>query len=582
MSRPIRIANISGFYGDRLAAVQEMLAGPDPIDVLTGDYLAELTMFILWKARERDPRAGYAATFLRQMEGALGPCLERGIRVVTNAGGLNPAGLAEALTELADRLGLAPKIAYLEGDDVLPSLPDLLRDGHDLAHLDTKQPLEKAGITPVTANAYLGGFGIAEALRAGADIVVTPRVTDAALVVGPAAWWHGWSPTDLDCLAGSVVAGHVIECGPQATGGNYCFADQEISGLALPGFPIAEVSANGDSTITKQPGTGGAVTIGTVTAQLLYEIGEPSYANPDVIARFDAIELAQSGPDRVTITKNSGLAPSGQLKVAINYPAGWRNSMSLVLTGLDQDAKAQRAIVQLGQLLGGWDSFGNVDIRRVNSDVRITVQDPDRNKVGRRFSSAVTELALSSYAGAHTTTPPSDARQYAVYWPTLIPATAVEHTVVLPDGSRLVIPPVTPPASQPDTPSVSEPSTASVAAETDEPTCSAPLGLICGGRSGDKGGNANIGLWTRNREHYDWLARELSTERLKTLLPETADLAVERYELPNLLALNFVVVGLLGAGVAASVRPDAQAKGLAEELRAQRVEMPVRFLERPA
>jgi len=578
MTRPVRIANISGFYGDRFDAMQEMLAGPDPIDVLTGDYLAELTMFILWKVRERDPRAGYAATFLRQMEGALGPCLERGIRVVTNAGGLNPQGLAEALTELAGRLGLSPKIAYVEGDDVLPILPDLLRSGHSLSHLDTGQPLEGAGITPVTANTYLGGFGIAEALRSGADIVVTPRVTDAALVVGPAAWWHDWTPDDLDCLAGAVVAGHVIECGPQATGGNYCFADEEIPGLELPGFPIAEVGEDGDVTITKQPGTGGAVTIGTVTAQLLYEIGEPSYANPDVIARFDAIELTQAGPDRVSISNNKGLAPSGRLKVAINYPAGWRNSMSLVLTGLDQDAKAERAIVQLGRLLGGWDTFTSVDIRRVNSEVRITVQDPDRNKVGRRFSNAVTELALSSYAGAHTTTPPGDARQYAIYWPTLIPAAAVEHAVILPDGSRRVIAHADPPAT------IDRPAGAAAPRRTiigSEPTCSAPLGRICGGRSGDKGGNANIGLWTRTQEHYDWLVGELTTQRLQTLLPETADLAVERYELPNLQALNFVIVGLLGAGVAAAVRPDPQAKGLAEELRAQYLEMPIRFLDRP-
>jgi hypothetical protein len=579
MTRPLRIANISGFYGDRFSAMQEMLAGHDPIDVLTGDYLAELTMSILWKARERDPSAGFATTFLRQMEHALSPCLERGIRVVTNAGGLNPRGLAEALRELAERLGLAPKIAYVEGDDVLPILPQLLRDGHSLAHLDTGQPLAEADITPVTANAYLGGFGIAEALRAGADIVVTSRVTDAALVVGPAVWWHDWSPDDLDCLAGAVVAGHIIECGPQATGGNYCFADEEISGLALPGFPIAEVTEGGDCTITKQPGTGGAVTIGTVTAQLLYEIGEPNYANPDVVARFDSIELAQTGPDRVSITNTTGLPPSGQLKVAINYQGGWRNSMSLVLTGLDQDAKAERAIIQLGELLGGWDTFASLDIRRVHSEVRITVQDPDRNKVGRRFSSAVTELALSSYAGAHTTTPPSDARQYAVYWPTLIPASAVEHAVVLPDGTRRIIPSASPPAPHANPPGVATRRPTSIVSE---PTCNAPLGRICGGRSGDKGGNANIGLWTRTREHYEWLVTELTTQRLQTLLPETAALTVERYELPNLLALNFVIVGLLGEGVAASVRPDPQAKGLAEELRAQQVAMPIRFLERPA
>jgi hypothetical protein len=579
MTRPIRIANISGFYGDRFSAVSEMLAGPDPIDVLTGDYLAELTMSILWKARERDPSAGYATTFLRQMETALGPCLDRGIRVVTNAGGLNPASLAGALKELAERLGLSAQVAHVEGDDVLPILPQLLRNGHSLSHLDTGQPLAEANITPVTANAYLGGFGIAEALRAGADIVVTSRVTDAALVVGPAAWWHDWSPDDLDCLAGAVVAGHVIECGPQATGGNYCFADEEIPGLELPGFPIAEVDEGGDSTITKQPDTGGAVTIGTVTAQLLYEIGAPEYANPDVVARFDTIELSQTGPDRVSITNNSGLSPSGQLKVAINYSGGWRNSMTLVLTGLDQDAKAERAIMQLGQLLAGWDVFATSDIRRVGSELRITVQDRDRAKVGRKFSGAVTELALSSYAGAHATTPPSDAREYSIYWPTLIPAAAVQHAVVLPDGTRRVIPP-TIPIEASERPATATPPR-SVAIGND-PTCSAPLGRICGGRSGDKGGNANIGLWTRTREHYEWLASELTTERLQALLPEIVGLTIERYELPNLLALNFVVVGLLGAGVAASVRPDPQAKGLAEELRAQHVAMPIRFLERPA
>jgi hypothetical protein len=215
MRDAVRIANISGFYGDRLSAAREMLDGPDPIDVLTGDYLAELTMLILWKARRKDPSLGYAATFVRQMEQTMGTCLDRGIRVVTNAGGLNPHGLAEKLHEVAARLGLAPRIAVVEGDDVLGAF----------AHLD-----------PVTANAYLGGSGIAAGLSADADIVVTPRVTDAALVVGPAAWWHGWARDDWDQLAGAVVAGHVIECGPQATGGNYSFAAEGFPTTATPAF----------------------------------------------------------------------------------------------------------------------------------------------------------------------------------------------------------------------------------------------------------------------------------------------------------------------------------------------------------
>jgi hypothetical protein len=576
--RPIRIANVSGFYGDRLAAMGDMLAGPDPIDVLTGDYLAELTMLILWKARRKDPTAGFAATFLRQMEENLGTCLDRGVRVVANAGGLDPLGLAERLHAVADDLGLSPRIAVITGDDVLEQLPALQAAGHALAHLDTGQSLADAGVEPVTANVYLGGFGIATALAADADVVVTGRVTDAALVIGPAAWWHDWAPHDLDALAGAVVAGHVIECGTQATGGNYSFADEEIPDLRYPGFPIAEVAADGSSVITKQPGTGGAVSVGTVTAQLLYEIAEPAYANPDVVARFETIDLTQDGPDRVRISGVRGELPSGQVKVALNYPGGWRNTMAMVLTGLDQDAKAARATALLGEVLGGWDRFDAVDIRRVGSELRVTVKGADRVTVGRSFSNAVMELLLASYAGAYTTTPPTDATEYGVYWPTLIPADAVTHTVVLPDGTRVTVPPS--PAGSATT--VDRSATVEPR-PVDGPdihghTEAAPLGAACGGRSGDKGGNANVGLWTRTDEAYRWLAAYLSVDRFRALLPEAADLEVRRYELPNLRALNFVVVGLLGEGVASSTRPDPQAKGLAEHVRAQVVDIPVTLL----
>ena len=306
-ARPPRIGNCSGFYGDRISAALEMVDG-GPIDVLTGDYLAELTMLILWKARRKDPSAGYARTFLTQLEQVLGSCLDRGIRIVSNAGGLNPAGLASKIAELAQRLGLAPKVAYLTGDDLVDRLDELRAAGVELANLDTGQPLADTGRKPITANAYLGGWGIAEALGAGADIVVCPRVTDASLVVGPAAWWHGWARDDFDALAGAVAAGRVIECGPQATGGNYSFLS-EIVDRRYPGFPIAEVAADGCSVITKHEGTGGLVSVGTVTAQLLYEIAAPAYANPDVVAHFDTLRLSADGPDRVRLSGCTGSAP---------------------------------------------------------------------------------------------------------------------------------------------------------------------------------------------------------------------------------------------------------------------------------
>src|SRR5580693_3000692 len=454
MTRPVRIANCSGFYGDRLAAAREMLdQGSGPIDVLTGDYLAELTMLILWKARRKDPSRGYAVTFLRQMEEVLGTCLERGVKVVANAGGLNPEGLAGQITELAARLGLTARVAYITGDDLAPAIGDLQAAGHELANLDTGLPLAKADLPVVTANAYLGGWGIAAALDAGADVVVCPRVTDASLVVGPAAWWHGWRRDDWNALAGAVAAGHIIECGPQATGGNYSFLD-EIRDRRYPGFPIAEVAADGSSVITKHPGTGGLVSAGTVTAQLLYEIAEPGYANPDVVAHFGTIRLEQAGPDRVRISGTRGSPPPATAKVAINFLGGYRNTMTLVLTGLDIEEKAVWAEQELFAILGGRDQFADVDVRLLRFDrpdaptneqatahLRITVKDPDPRKVGRRFSNATMELALGGYAGFHTTTPPSPESAYGVYWPALIPAAEVEHTVVLPDGTRRLIPP---------------------------------------------------------------------------------------------------------------------------------------------
>jgi Acyclic terpene utilisation family protein AtuA len=595
--RPVRIGNSSGFYGDRMEATREMIEG-GPIDVLTGDYLAELTMLILWKARQKDPEAGYARSVLAQLEPVLGTCLDRGIKVVNNAGGLNPSGLAAQLAALAARLGLHPKIAYVTGDDLLPRLKDLQAAGHDLANLDTGRTLADADGPPVTANAYLGGWGIAAALDAGADIVICPRVTDASLVTGPAAWWHGWRRDDFDQLAGAVAAGHVIECGPQATGGNYSYL-HEITDRRYPGFPVAEVAHDGSSVITKHDGTGGLVSVGTVTAQLLYEIGEPAYLNPDVVAHFDTITLEQLTGHRVRLSGTLGTPPPDTLKVCVNFSGGYRNTMTLVITGLDIEEKAAWATDELFGILGGRDQFDDVDIRLLRFDhsdapaneqatahLRVTVKDRDPRKVGRRFSNATMELALGGYAGFHTTTPPSAESAYGVYWPTLIPAAEVEHTAVLPDGTHVAIPATRAAAGPGWGIKLSLGRISSLPPEPEDggaPPEGArqvrvPLGRVCAARSGDKGGNANVGLWARDAAGYRWLRDYLTTERLRSLLPEAKDLPIRRFELPNLHALNFVIAGLLGEGVASSTRPDPQAKGLGEYLRSRLVTLPAALL----
>ena len=606
MTDPIKIANCSGFYGDRLSAAREMVEG-GPIDVLTGDWLAELTMLILWKGRQRDPSRGWAHTFLTQMEEVLGTCVDRGIRVVTNAGGLNPAGLADEVRALAGRLGIAVSVAHVEGDDLLPRMDALQGEGHAFAHLDTGEPLARARGPVVSSNAYLGAWPIVEALGGGADVVVCPRVTDASLVVGPAAWHHGWGPDDLDALAGAVVAGHVIECGPQATGGNYAFFP-EVPGLEHPGFPLAEVAADGSAVITKHPGTGGQVSVGTVTAQLLYEIGGHHYPNTDVVARFDTIAIEEVGPDRVRLSGTQGLPAPADVKVCLNLLGGWRNAMTFVLTGLDIEAKADLTVRSLGAALGGTGQFGEFDARLVRSDkedaatnaeatarLTITVKDEDAERVGRRFSSAATELALAGYPGLHLTAPPGAAAAYGVYWPALLPAGLVTPAVVHADGRRVEVPhTANVPASAPSvvdapgdaalSPGVPEapdrvaPPARPTAPDTTAATVRLPLGTIIGARSGDKGGNANVGLWARSDEAWAWLDGELTIERFRQLLPEADELPVERHAFPNLRALNFVVVGLLGEGVASSTRPDPQAKGLGEYLRSRLVDLPVHLI----
>ncbi|WP_231933694.1 acyclic terpene utilization AtuA family protein [Micromonospora coxensis] len=573
-----------------------MLDGGE-LDVLTGDYLAELTMLILGRDRMRDAFLGYAKTFLRQLEGCLGTALDRGVKIVTNAGGLNPAGLAAALGALAARLGLTARIGYVEGDAL--ARPDAL-----------------------TANAYLGAFGIAACLDDGADVVVTGRVTDASLVVGPAVAHFGWGRDDLDALAGATVAGHLIECGAQVTGGNFSFFTELPDGGHRPGFPIAELHPDGSSVLTKHPGTGGAVTVETVTAQLLYEVAGPGYLGPDVVTRLDTVRLGQEGPDRVRVTGVRGTPPPPTLKVGVNNLGGFRNSMTFVLCGLDIPAKAALVRGQLEEAVGAegleftlarTDHPDAADTEAASALLHVHLRDGDKARAGRAFSAAAVELALASYPGCTLTTLPGDATPYGVFTADTVPQDAVAHVAVLPGGERVPIAPPartaalpadpgapdrtapdrtapgpTPPhptAPDPTEPDRTEPGSSADPAGADRaaaepapdtrPTRRGPLGELVGARSGDKGGDANLGVWARTDATWAWLRDWLTVDRLAALLPETAPLAVDRYELPNLRAVNFVIRGLLGQGVAASTRFDPQAKALGELLRSRLVDLPV-------
>ncbi|WP_420419865.1 acyclic terpene utilization AtuA family protein [Pacificispira sp.] len=582
MTNPIRIANCSGFYGDRLSAAREMIEG-GPIDVLTGDWLAELTMLILAKNLAKDETTGYAKTFVRQMEDVMELVLTKNIRVVANAGGLAPHNCARAIAEIAEKKGLSPKIAVVDGDDLLPRMDELRGLGVTFPHMESGEPLPEDGV--MTANAYMGGWGIANALKRGADIVVTGRVTDAAVVMGPAMWHFDWRYDDYDALAGALVAGHVIECGTQATGGNYSFFT-DIPRMDDLGFPIAEIREDGSSVITKHAAHGGAVRVGTVTAQILYETDTPLYLNPDVSAYFDTICLKEVGDDRVEISGVKGAPPPETLKVCVNLEGGYRTTHTFLLTGLNIEEKAKAAEGALwAKFPGGKSYFDECDVQLVRSDrqnpdtnvaaialLRITAKDKDKAKVGRNFFEKATEIGLASYPGLARL--PAQSGSYGVFWPALVPAKHVAQRVTVDGVAEVLVPPAhDPPPNAPYFAATELP-----VFDAAGPTEDVPLGRIVGARSGDKGGNVNVGFWAETDEGYAWLVNFLTVERFHALVPDAAGFEVARHVLPNILAVNFVIRGLLGEGVASSSRIDPQAKGFGEYVRAKIVSIPETLL----
>ena len=583
----IKIANCSGYYGDKLSAAKDMVDG-GPIDVLTGDYLAELTMTILFNQRiQRGEDKGYVGTFLKQVKDVAQSCKEKNIKIVTNAGGLNPSSMASEIEKILKELSIDLKVAYIDGDDLMPRIDELNKKGEVFKNIDKNISLADSECQTLTANAYLGAWGIKEALDQGADIVVCPRVTDAAVVIGPAAWKFGWSRTDYDSLAGALAAGHIIECGCQATGGNYSFF-KEVPSFDNVGYPIAEIENDGSFTITKHPGTGGLVSVGTVTAQLLYEISSPAYINPDVVGHFDTLKIEQSGKDRVYVSGCRGSSPPSTHKVCINLAGGYRNGMDLVLTGLDIEEKAKTFTDTLFNSVGGKEQFDDVSINLHRTDkenpesneeamatLSISVKSKNPDLVGRLFSAKIIELSLANYPGFFSAGGGKKPGPVIVYWPALVDSKHIKEYIHL-EGNKTEILPTSqmgfkdnfyqknlvdiPPAPLGETEKM-------------------PFGALYGARSGDKGGCANIGVWAKTDIAYSFLYEFLTVEKLKELLPDLNTFKIDRYDLPNIKSLNFYVHGILEDGVSSNNRVDGQAKSLGEYLRAKIINIPTAVIE---
>ena len=583
----IKIANCSGFYGDRLSAAKEMVDG-GPIDVLTGDYLAELTMAILYGQKiQRGEKAGYVGTFLKQLKQIASSCSEKNIKVVSNAGGLNPKSMADEVKNILDSEGLNLKVAYIDGDDFMDKFDELKKNGEELKNLDTGVSLFKQSLPAVSANYYLGCWGIKQALDEGADIVICPRVTDAALVMGPAAWKFNWSRDDYDKLAGSLAAGHIIECGAQATGGNYSFF-KEVPSFQNVGFPIAEIEESGNFKIYKHKGTGGLVSTGTVTAQLLYEISSPKYLSPDVIAHFDSLKIKDLGDDKVFISNIKGSPPTNKHKACINLAGGYKNSMELIVTGLDIEEKARIFTDELFRSLGGKDVFDDVSIQLIRTDkeepltneeamaiLKIDVKSSSPEKVGRIFSAKVIELALANYPGWTAQSEIKQASPFISYWPALVDSKNVEEKLHINNKSKVIE--IVKHEEQPinlEKINIDE----YISKDIEKIN----FGRIFGTRSGDKGGCANLGVWAKDASSYSYLYHFLTVEQLKKLLPDLECFEIERYELPNIFALNFYVKGILENGVSSNNRKDGQAKSLGEYLGTKLIDCPKEFIEKYA
>jgi hypothetical protein len=584
----IRIANAGGYWGDDLAQFRRQVE-LGPVDYVTLDFLAEITMSIMQKQRARDPRAGYARDFVAQVEETLPLLVARGVRVISNAGGVNPLACRAALMAMAQTHGRPLEVAAVVGDDLMERLGELNAAGVTLDDMDDGAPFAGIRDRVSSANAYFGAWPVVEALRSGAQIVVTGRCTDTGITLAPMIHAFDWAPDDWDRLAAGIVAGHIVECGAQSTGGN--FTDwRGVRRFATIGYPVIEVSPDGSFVVTKHPGTGGAVTVRTVKEQLVYEMGDPrGYLTPDVVADFATIRLEQSGRDRVRVWGVRGRPAPASLKISISYFDGWKASGALIVSGPEAVAKARAFAALFWERLGL--AFAERHTELVghsacwgplapDSDppevlLRLSVRDAERKKI-ERFSKLVPAVILSGPPGVAVTGGRPQAQEVVAYWPALAARERVKAQLVTRDGGRTLEwpTPLVAPRRPGPLPRGSWPR-----AKGSNKIVPVPLAAVAHGRSGDKGDTCNIGLIARAPEVYPWLRRTLTAALVKRRFKGICLGKVERHEVPNLWALNFLLHESLGGGGTVSLRLDAQGKTLSHALLAMEVAIPRALLE---
>jgi len=585
MHRPdrIRIANAGGYWGDDLSQFKRQVE-LGPVDYVTLDFLAEITMSIMQKQRARDPEAGYARDFITQVELTLALLLEKRVKVVTNAGGVNPAACRRALLAVAAKQGRAIDVAAVAGDDLMARLDELARAGAALDNMEDGRKLAAVRARVSSANAYFGAWPVVEALKSGAQIVVTGRCTDTGITLAPMIHAFGWRPDDWDRLAAGIVAGHIVECGAQSTGGN--FTDwHDVPRFAEIGYPILEVNADGSFVVTKHEGTGGAVTVRTVKEQLVYEMGDPrSYITPDVVADFASARLEQAGRDRVRVWGIRGRPAPSSLKVSAAYADGWKANGTLIISGPEALAKSKAFAELFWKRLGiGFEDtltehvgasacWGPLAPASEPNEVllRLGVRDADRGKI-EAFSKMVPAVILSGPPGVAVTGGRPQAQEVVAYWPALVPRDLVRPSLVIEAGERALDwpTPLVPPGAPVnlETPAWPKPEPG-----RDE-IVTVPLSRLAHARSGDKGDMANVGVIARAPEIYPWLAATLTAARVKEYFAGICRGGVERHEVANLWALNFLLGESLGGGGTVSLRLDAQGKTLSHALLAMPVQV---------
>ena len=590
----IVIANCGGFWGDDPTAARRQVEG-GPVDYLVMDYLAEVTMAILQKQRQRKPEAGYATDFVAQLRDVLPTCVERGIKVISNAGGVNPLACKAAVEKLADELGVGDrvKVGVVLGDDIYDKLDELIDGGETLANMETGRPLSDERANVLSANVYLGAAAVVRALELGANVVITGRVTDTGVTLAPMIHEFGWAADDWNRLAAGIVAGHIIECGTQCTGGN--FTDwHKVKSYSNIGFPLVEVLPDGTFTVTKHPGTGGLVSVHTVSEQLLYEMGAPQYLAPDCIARFDSIRLTQDGPDRVKVTGIVGEPPPEKLKVSVSFAHGYRAFGRLVVSGPDALAKAEKVAQIFWESAGGPELYEDAstqflawngthpsltDSEPSEIIVQVAVRDADEKKINSRFGVQVVPRVLGSVPGITYFADMGRPRASEIvgYWPALISRSAVPMRVVVGD-QEVDVPHLdlatAAPAGAPFTPEAPP-----RPERSGGQTVTVPLSRLCLARSGDKGDTCNVGLLARSPAIYGWMVDAITPAFVKERFAGICKGGVDRHEVPNLLACNFLLHESLGGGGTMSLLLDAQGKTYAQYLLATEVEVEASLLD---